>query len=554
MRGRWLLEAAGAALLFLLPYFYPLVVPRNITLYHHRFPVSNIVGGLLLDLLGAFVVGLVLIAILSRMLERPRRVISACMAALVCWRAAYVFTIGLHLWSSSLGQTRAVSGSDSQWMSAYFWNRFWHFSPYGFVIFFAALALSVPAVSQRVVRAVCLGLSAFSFCAIWIVPKLVEVAYARPARIALARISQQRKDDPGRRIVWILFDEGSYDLLFDHHPPGLATPNFGHLHSTSISFGNLQPVGFYTDRVVPSLISGFPIEQISSTTSGKLLYLDEHQRWQPYDPEYTLFALAQSEGWNPGVAGWYVPYCRTFGSILSRCSWVPGIQGDLPLEREGASENKSALANALILPEAPLARLGSHGHGGRTDLLELNMRDYHRMMNNAQVLMADGNIHFVFLHLPVPHPPGFYNRSTHQLSPGGNYLDNLVLADDALGELQQEINRTPWARQTTLIVSSDHSWRVPMWRNSRDWTAEEERISHGQFDPRPIFLIHFPGEVNGREILAPQSEFVEHEIVSAMLTGKIKDPNDLDRFQSQQVSLHSAPSPHDSAPIVKNSF
>lgn len=554
MRGRWLLEAAGAALLFLLPDFYPLVLPRNIALYHHRLPLTSLIGGLLLDLLGAFIAGFFLILPFSRLPERPRRVIGACLAALVCWRAAYVLSAGFHLWNSNLGRARTVTGSGSHWLSSYFWNRFWHLSPYALVLLFAALAWFTPAVSQRVVKAVRFGLAAFSFCVIGIVPTLVEVAFARPAAVALAQASPQPIGEPARRIVWILFDEGSYYLLFDHHPPGLSTPNFESLHSTSVSFDNLQPVGYYTDRVIPSLLAGVPIDQISSTRTGRLLYLDQHRRWQVYDPEHTLFALAQSAGWNPGIAGWFVPYCRTFGPVLSECSWVPGIQEDLPLEKDGASENKSALANALILPEAPLARLISHAHGGRTNLLDHNIADYLRLMKNAKSLIEDGDIHFVFLHLPVPHPPGFLNRTTHQLTPGGNYLDNLVLADDTLGELQQEIQRTPWAGRTTVIVSSDHSWRVPLWRTSRDWTAEEERVSHGQFDSRPIFLVHFPGEERGREILTPQSELIEHDIVGAMLTGDIKDVEDLDEFQLQQTASPSSPIRHGSDPSMKVSF
>ena len=153
-------------------------------------------------------------------------------------------------------------------------------------------------------------------------------------------------------------------------------------------------------------------------------------------------------------------------------------------------------------------------------------------MADASKLIRDGQLLFVFIHLPVPHPPGFYDRNSHQLSARGNYLDNLVLADDTLQQIQLEIAQTPWAADTTLIISSDHSWRIPIWRNQPGWTAEEERVSGGVFDTRPVFVIHFPGQIEGTAITAKESELLEHDIVAAMLDGKVDSPESLNRFLS----------------------
>ncbi len=528
MKGRWLLEAVGAALLLLLPDFCPLILPRKIAFYHHRLPVTNIVGGVLLDLLGAAILGTILIVLFSRMSAGWRRGVGACLAALVCWRAAGVFSIVFGLWNSNLGLARAAQSSDAYWGIMHFWSRFGRFSAYVLVLLFAGLAWVMPTVLARIVRAVRFGLAAFSFCALWIVPQLMALALARPVKPAPVQASVKLHPAHRRRIIWVLFDELSFNLLFDHHPPALPTPNLQNLYDTSVSFGNLDPVGYYTDRVIPSLLAGFRIDQIASTSRGELLFFNmQDHRWDAYDSRHTLFALASANGWNPGVAGWYIPYCRTFGAVLSSCSWVPGIQEDLPIERDGASESKSAMANALVLPEAPLTRLVSGKRRGRTAMLDHNIRDYLQVMKNAGGLIQDGNIRFIFLHLPVPHPPGFYNRKTHRLTAGGDYLDNLVLADDTLGVLRQEIDRTPWASQTTLIVSSDHSWRVPLWRTGNDWTAEEERISQGRFDPRPVFIIHFPGQDSGEEISESLPELVEYQIIAGMLTDEIKVPGDL---------------------------
>jgi hypothetical protein len=131
----------------------------------------------------------------------------------------------------------------------------------------------------------------------------------------------------------------------------------------------------------------------------------------------------------------------------------------------------------------------------------------------------------------VPHPPGFYNRNTHQLCKCGSYFDNLVLADDTLLQLQQEINHTSSANQTTLIVSSDHSWRARLWKGGEFWTAEEERVADaGPIDPRPVFLMHFPGEKSAVSISKPEPALIEHDVIAAMLQDKIETPDDLQSF------------------------
>ena len=56
-------------------------------------------------------------------------------------------------------------------------------------------------------------------------------------------------------------------------------------------------------------------------------------------------------------------------------------------------------------------------------------------MPQAEALIRDQSISFVFIHLPVPHPPGIYDRSTGRERAGGTYIDNLALADRSLGEL-----------------------------------------------------------------------------------------------------------------------
>jgi hypothetical protein len=187
----------------------------------------------------------------------------------------------------------------------------------------------------------------------------------------------------------------------------------------------------------------------------------------------------------------------------------------------------SVLSNALVIPRAALAKFDRPPKAAGAVIAAQRILEYRTLMSRSQALIENGNIHFLFIHLPVPHPPGIYDRKTHTLREGGNYLDNLILAGDTLRELLREIDHGPQANQTTVIVSSDHSWRVPYWANKSDWTAEEERISRGRFEKRPVFLVHFPGQQTGSEVESLKSELLEHDVIVQMLEGKITSAESL---------------------------
>jgi hypothetical protein len=547
MKARWLLEATGASILFLLPYLVPLIVPWSLVLYRHRLPITNISRGLLLDISSAIFLGCALIAVLSRLSPLPRRVAGACLASLIVWHSAGTVLAFLELWQSTSPTgnrlPKLTHGASILWKS---WT---HPIAIGILLLLVALAWLRPTAYRPVIVATRLGLAGFAFNAVWLAPRLFTLAFVPYAFAQSAHGLAQQHGNSEQRIVWVLFDELSDDLVFDHRPEGLILPNFEQLHSRSLSFGNIQPVGFYTDRIVPSLLAGESIDEVKGAPDGWLEYKDSNlHRWHNYDPHKTLFSLAQDHGWSPGVSGWYNPYCRIFGSVLTSCSWESDSFLDTLQEPEGASEDKSPLENALVVPRFFAAKLSGQAMDTRPGERNRHIQEYQRLMQQGSKLIHSDQVRFVLLHLPVPHPPGYYNRDTHELSESGNYIDNLVLADDTLGSLLKEIDGTPWASRTTLIISSDHSWRIPTWRGAPGWTNEEEKTSHGRFDPRPVFLVHFPGEISGGEVRAPLPELMEHDIIAGMLKGEINTPEDLEAFvqrftQQKAHSGLSAPPP-----------
>jgi hypothetical protein len=441
-------------------------------------------------------------------------------------RIALALFAGLMLWRIGDVAFQLLNGSQYQvgwWESVRKQSRMVMFLLSG------ALACLLPRITEPAVRAVRLIVAGFAFSALWIVPQLLHLALVRQSDDAASpHPSAHIVSSADRRIVWILFDELSYKLTIEHPVSGVKLPNFARMRAESVSFSNLKPSGYWTEAILPSLFLGRRIEQVRSTAPGDLWYKDETQsRWQSFDPKATLFALAQRSGWSTGVDGWYNPYCHILASVLDVCYWEPSH--DLQMEAYGASEERSVLANAAILPNRLLARLTRRAGASEN----IQTREYRSVMGRASELIENSQVRFVFLHLPVPHPPGIYDRQHHALRPDGTYLDNLVLADDTLGMLMQKIDATPSASRTTVIVSSDHSWRIPMWKPSQEWSAEEERASGGYFDERPVLLVHFPGQTTGNDLSSALPALLEHDMIADMLLGKINNPKDLVAYASQ---------------------
>jgi arylsulfatase A-like enzyme len=157
------------------------------------------------------------------------------------------------------------------------------------------------------------------------------------------------------------------------------------------------------------------------------------------------------------------------------------------------------------------------------------------MIAAARQLVQDQNIDFAFVHLYLPHPPGFYDRRNGRVAAGGSYIDNLALADRSLGNLLQTLAATPGADKTTLILSSDHSWRVSLWRDTFGWTKEDELASgHGHFDPRPMLMVRFPGETNAVGISRPVPLLAMHNLIEQMMAGRIENPQQLAAWAGRQ--------------------
>ena len=501
---RWQLwlRGAGAAILIALPLMILHITPSRQTLYHELLPMNSVYQGVLIDFLVVWLGSVFSLWLMERWERQQRGLVWLLFAAFLAMRLLRGLVVAELISPKWIGAGRLFLILVAAGLVLWFVRRTWY---------------------DSLVRGMRMLLLLLGFSVMWLLPELIVMALHREPHDA-ATFSLPIAQMPQRRIIWILFDEASQDQIFDHRQPEVSFPEFDQFAEQAVHFSNVQPAGYFTEKVIPSLLTGDLIHDEKSHLDGRLLVRSEaNGHWHLYPDRPTLFAEARHAGWSTAAVGWYNPYCRTEAADLDDCAWVLTI----PLAGR-YDPRRSALQNAV----APIAKslLRVVGHPIQDpEPWQIHTADYQFLLQHAREEI-EGRAGFVFIHLPVPHPGGFYNRHTQQLGVDGSYLDNLVLADHTLGELMQAIQATPLAARTTIVVCSDHSWRVDLWRPTTDWRAEDTRVSQGRFDPRPLLMVHFPGETNGVPITRSFPLIDLHGMIEAMLAGRMNSAADLESW------------------------
>ncbi len=514
--ARFSIEGAGAALLLAPGLIWNQLSGSHLDLYHRLLPITSVVRVQVLDVAVLWMFA----ALVLRTLE---------------WAAGRGGTspparrdFRILVWALWFGLLAARTIAGLILAQVLSWQQL--SAGRAFVLMVAillAMWLIAPPAYGLAIRGLRFVILLFGFSIVWVLPALVLAGFAhQPHDQAAFRKPAAAAKDPHRRIVWLLFDEMSYDQVFDHRWPGLALPNLDRLRAQSVAFSGVQPDGYFTERIIPSLFLGKPIADARSTEAGDLLYQTARGTpWTTFDPNASLFADAQRNGWTTGVSGDYNPYCRMLENQLDSCSMRLIVFG------EHLSRDKTTWRNFIAPAQAGWARAMHERFEPAPSEAEI----FAGMMTSVRELVTDDRIDFAFAHLYLPHPPGFYDRKTGKVAIGGSYIDNLALADRSLGDLLQALAQTPSASATTLIVSSDHSWRVGLWRNAFGWTREDELASgHGHFDPRPMLIVRFPGETASVEIARPVPLLAMHDMIGRMIAGQMSDAQQLQAWANKQ--------------------
>lgn len=407
-----------------------------------------------------------------------------------------------------------------------------------------------------------LATSILGFAAIGSVVTLIQFGWCYDQALAIEQTPVLHQRARGvayhgsreQRVIWIVLDELSYDQVYADRYPGLKLPEFGRLATQSVLFDQVQPASNQTRVALPAMLTGHALEDIHSPASGMNVDLLLAPRGQPLalNPEDSIFGDAIALGDSTGVSGWFNPYCRLLGPVLDRCFRALSDQF-----QQGMLPRGSVLENALA-PWKTLLTKSAWPTSNADDQTIAQVRadrisDYKALVAAGDSLLADPSINLKFLHMPFPHPPGYYDRKSGNLTTGpATYIDNLALADRYLRHVRELLTAQGEWDSDAVLITGDHSWRTTLlWMGGVDWTPEEQRASRGGFDTRPAWILKLPNQQAPAHIDSPLSAVTARSLVRNLLTGNVKTASDVLAFaegsltpQNDRVAVRTSPDLH----------
>jgi hypothetical protein len=345
---------------------------------------------------------------------------------------------------------------------------------------------------------------------------------------------------PRQRIVWILLDELSYQQVYERRFPGLQLPAFDQLAAQSTVFTHVVPIGEYTRFILPSLLTGVPSDGVRVSGAGLLnaLHDTRSDKWDRFDERKTVFQDALDAGYSTGTAGWYNPYCRILPAVLDHCYWTyrEGTPANLSPDRS-VGANLLAPFHAGMLDALHLFGIGSGSPSDEQIDIQMHSTDYRELLGAGDAFLSDPSIDFLLLHIPVPHPFGFYDRRQGRIATRHtSYIDNLALADVYLAHVRQLLEQQHQWDSTAVVVMGDHSWRTSqIWSSSESWTEEDRAASHdAQFDERPGYIVKLPNQNAGARIDERFDAIRTRALFDALLQYRLRSPGDLQEWVRQR--------------------
>lgn len=322
-------------------------------------------------------------------------------------------------------------------------------------------------------------------------------------------------------VVWIIFDELEERTAFTDRPATVSMPELDRFRKESFVAGAAYPPGNETMLSVPALLDGRAVTSVEPR--GETLFIWHEGDTAPvvWNARMTVFAEAAAAGNKIGLVGVFFPYCATHGRVITECRDLRTAPA-----REGFI-NQAKQVLTIALDAVPFAfRLFL-----RKPIFANEIERYQTTIQQATALAADPALDFVYVHIPLPHPPGIYDRATGRMATSRqySYLDNLALTDISFGIIRRAMEQAGTWQSSTVIVTADHSWRTDeVWKISIGWTEEDQRTVAGrQPDHRVPFMVKLAGPERPMFYERPFNTLITRKIVMEMLQGRLSTSREL---------------------------
>lgn len=313
--------------------------------------------------------------------------------------------------------------------------------------------------------------------------------------------------NPSHRVIWIIFDEWDYRLSFSERPSSLALPTLDRLRANAIFMSNAHPPAPDTAPSLSSMLTMRRVISLEPMEHSTALLMPGRDDIGKAD---NVFRHARALGMDVAVVGWYLPYCRIFGGSLTACDWwetdALRISHGSTLYERSLSQLRSTVETGVLSPF------------GQSMATQQSAATYQAMLNAMIDRAVDPSLDFVFVHMPIPHSPFFYDRHSGTFT-GKNsyvtgYLDHLALVDRSLGQVWEAMQHAGSWEGTTVILSADHHFR--------NATALD-----GRSDPRVPLLIKLAHQNQATHVEQPVDTIHTAEVVLRALKGELSSASDV---------------------------
>ncbi len=354
---------------------------------------------------------------------------------------------------------------------------------------------------------------------------LIRLGYRTDYSDRRAAAALSARKQAGTRLVWVIFDEMDQALTFEQRPRGLKLPELDRLRSTSLVATNAKPAGSSTLLSVPSLTTGRQVRLAipKAVDALELEFLDDAQR-RTWRDSVNVFTAAHSMRMNTALVGWYHPYCRVFGDLLASCYWLPVLDVGNHLRRRAFADTLGIRSYLFPYLRDVLGMRSLLDPAGITTEEGDLVHQSHAAINAAiweksLSVVADSRFDFVFIHVPLPHPPGLRAVGGALLeSTSSCYIENFRLVDALIGEWRSALEHAGLWENSALIVTSDHSLRE-FWQAQPFWTeADGKLVGASDLDTVPL-LVKMPRQNRGAEISEPIGTELLYELAVGILRG-----------------------------------
>ena len=310
------------------------------------------------------------------------------------------------------------------------------------------------------------------------------------------------------RVVWLVFDELDYRLLFVDRKQGVSLPVLDDFRQTAIFASNAYPPSSATSTSLLTYLLGKRVVDVHPNgmddlvlrTAGQPPRGQRHWRDLP-----NVFSRAREAGVNGAVVGWYLPYPRLLGSVTVDSWWFDNRTSD--------AATGDRLWDMLLNNPRTLIETSLLSPFGQSLLTKRRVRMFHEFMAKTHELLNDDRVGLLLLHVPVPHTPYFYDRQSGQNSLSNStidgYWDALALVDRIVGEVRTQMMQLGEWDNSVVLVSSDHYYRTAV------------RLD-GHVDHRVPFLLKMPGQRRALSFETPFNTQLSHNLVLDILRRQVR--------------------------------